>query len=487
MILIVGPDGAGKSTVLDALVSQHRGRIVRAHSRPGLIAGRDGDGTPVTEPHAQTPRGSVASLLKLAVVFTDTVLGSWVRWRRQARSDLLVVERGWYDLAVDPHRYRLPHSFSPLVRLLGRLVPRAELIVLLRGDPAVLHERKPEIGAAEVRRQLETWDRLASRAGRRVLRIDTVEGNPEQAATEILAAVHGRSGDTIEARWLRVPVAPRRLDLRATGTGPALALYRPQRSLAIQLTRLNPLLLRTPLAVRVEPPVAGLAARLETLDRPIRQLVAFRSSAEGRWIVGVADQRRLHTVVKAGEPDDPGLAHEHAALAALTSTSLVTVPRLIGEWNQDGQQGLVLEALSLEREPPDLTAIVQVATTLVRGRLGIPVVHGDLAPWNVARSLDGTIAVWDWEESELDVVRPMYDLTHYIIRAGTLLGRFDPAEAARLLIAPAGLGVRHLTALGLSPTEAPDWVRSYLGATTATTAAERAFRADLAAALPLQS
>ena len=36
VILIVGPDGAGKSTVLDALALQPRGHIVRTHT-PGRI------------------------------------------------------------------------------------------------------------------------------------------------------------------------------------------------------------------------------------------------------------------------------------------------------------------------------------------------------------------------------------------------------------------------------------------------------------------
>jgi DNA polymerase III delta prime subunit len=475
LVLVVGPDGVGKTTVLDALERQLGHPVARAHSRPGVIAGREGDGAPVTDPHAQAPRGPAGSLAKLAIVLLDTVVGTLARWRPLARRRLLVVERGWYDLAVDPHRYRLPRAFAPLVAALGVLVPKADVTVLLSGDAAAIHARKPEIGVAEVRRQLVAWERYARRAGARVVRIDTVGQAADRAAAQLLRELG------TDVRWHRVPVAPPRLDLRATGPGPALALYRPHRRAARLGTELNGPLLRARLARPVEPPPIGdLDALVGSAAGAPRQLVAFRSSAPDRWILGVADDDRLHTVVKAG-PEGDGLDREVEALRRLRSGDLITLPTLLTEQRSGGWHAVAMRALPGSRQPT-LAQVASVTTALVRGDLGVPVVHGDLAPWNLAVE-DGRVLVWDWEESELDVARPLHDLTHYVIRAGTLLGRFDATTAARLLTAPSGIGARHLTELGLSVEHAADLVGRYLERTSPSTSRERVFRAALADAL----
>lgn len=175
----------------------------------------------------------IASLAKLSVAYLDTLIGTWTRWRRLARQQLLVVERGWFDLAVDPRRYRLPEGLARLVGLLGRTVPRADLTVLLTGDPAVLHARKPEIGEVEVSRQISAWETLLPRTGRRTLRLDTSQLSPADCAQAIADALHQPGSG-----WRRVPLTPRRLAMRATGPGPALTIYRPHRRLAQLATRL---------------------------------------------------------------------------------------------------------------------------------------------------------------------------------------------------------------------------------------------------------
>ena len=477
LVLVVGPDGAGKTTVLDEVQEQLGSPLARAHYRPGLIAGRSGDATPVTDPHGQSHRGTIASLLKLAVVFADTVLGTWLRWRPAARHGLLVVERGWYDLAVDPRRYRLPSSFTTLAAGLGRLVPRADLAVVLCGDPTAFHARKPEIGVAEVERQLTAWRRYAPRSAHRVVTIDTVDQSAQHAAAQLVAAL------PTGWRWRRVPLAPHRLDLCATGPGPALRIYRPHRRAAQFASHANPALLRLRLARRAAPAdLPGLDDLLTRDGHRTTQLAVLRSSGPARWIVAAADDHLLHTVVKVGRGDD-GLAREAAALRVLQATDTIALPTIVGEHRQDDWHALALAALPHTDQPPNLEQVVRLATALSRGDLGTPVVHGDLAPWNLA--VDGDrVVVWDWEEAELDTARPLHDLTHYVVRSGTLLGHWAPAEAARLLTASDGPGARHLAALDLPPQAAADHIRRYLQRTEATTSAEHTYRVHLQAALP---
>jgi len=80
--------------------------------------------------------------------------------------------------------------------------------------------------------------------------------------------------------------------------------------------------------------------------------------------------------------------------------------------------------------------------------------------------------------------RPLHDLTHYLVRAGTLLGSYSPEEAARLLTATDGPGARHLLALGLRPDAAVTHIRNYRARAEAATAAGLEFRLTFAPALP---
>jgi hypothetical protein len=126
----------------------------------------------------------------------------------------------------------------------------------------------------------------------------------------------------------------------------------------------------------------------------------------------------------------------------------------------------------------------QIATALVRGvdDLG-PLVHGDLAPWNLLRVGTETVVI-DWESAR-PTVAPLFDLTHFVVRSGAFLGWHSPGQAARLLTKQSGVGWRHLCDVGMDPAEGAQFVYQYLDQTDGDVrdGRERRFRAGLRSAL----
>jgi hypothetical protein len=107
------------------------------------------------------------SSLKALYLFVDFLLGWNLRISPFVRrGGWVVFERGWWDHAVDPRRYR-QRSGRPFV-VLGRLLPRADLVLVLEADPVTIHARKPQLTTEELARQMVLWRRILPRSQRRM-------------------------------------------------------------------------------------------------------------------------------------------------------------------------------------------------------------------------------------------------------------------------------------------------------------------------------
>ena len=158
-VAVLGPDGAGKSTLATGLIASTRGAFRRhrvLHLRPMLV-GKSKPAGPVTDPHGQPPRSNLVSTLKLVAYVLDYAVGYWMLIRPlAARSGLVVFDRYYQDLLADPRRFRYSGS-AWLVRVLSRIVPCPDFVLLLDAPPAVTLARKREVAPAEAHRQRRSY------------------------------------------------------------------------------------------------------------------------------------------------------------------------------------------------------------------------------------------------------------------------------------------------------------------------------------------
>lgn len=439
IVLLVGPDGTGKSTIAERLASSEGlGVIETGHYRPGILWKRSPEVT--VTPHAERRRSVFASFGKLVAVFVDFVLGHVGPWRRTGRRGVIVLERGWWDHVADPARYRLPPRLSVVASVLGRFLPRADLVVILGGDPAAIVARKPELGEGEVAVQLERWRALAARAGHRVLELDTVSAPPEETAARI-----GRALGCEGRQWIVVPATPKRNRVVATAGAAgraALGVYRPNSKRGRRAAHVSRLVVRLGWWRRASAPPSGVCSLAERvgLVGPIG-MAAMASPGRDRIVVGLARPGELLAVAKVGSLDDVGLRNEAAILLELQSTEArVRTPALRFAGEVDDHFVVITDAVIHSGPPVARTEIAPVLRDLEEaGERGL--VHGDLAPWNLVRTVDGRIVVLDFEHARWGS-EPGFDLCHFLVQSGALLGSVSPADVLDELHRSVGSGRR---------------------------------------------
>lgn len=175
VVAFLGPDGSGKSSVIEGVQAALTGMRIHTHLqhwRPDSFSKKQGDGGPVTDPHGKPPRGFLASAAKLGLFLADW----WYAWlgpllHLRAKVTTVISDRYYNDLLVDCRRYRFG---APLwmARWAFKFMPRPHRVIVLVGDPEVIHARKQEVTLDEMRRQMSAYRVLGESLGEKASIVD---------------------------------------------------------------------------------------------------------------------------------------------------------------------------------------------------------------------------------------------------------------------------------------------------------------------------
>lgn len=163
MVVFVGPDGAGKSALIDYLLDHSKpllrspkDRFFLFHHRPHLICNmkqiihRNMTEQEVDElnfcPHSGKQSGFLVSLIKLFYYGFDYRMGYLLKiWPHFRRSKIVIFDRYFYDFMVDQQRsaVKLPQW---LVRMFyWSIIPRPDRVFFIQVDAKEAHRRKQEL------------------------------------------------------------------------------------------------------------------------------------------------------------------------------------------------------------------------------------------------------------------------------------------------------------------------------------------------------
>ena len=508
VVCLTGPDGAGKSTLAAGLETAALGafrQCVRLHSRPGLLP-PPGQllGRPVrdtTEPHGRPPSGTVGSLARLSYLALDYVLGWPTRvWKPRVRSSLVILERGWLDLAVDPKRYRLSLP-NGIASRLGKALPKPDLTLVLDAPPGQVTARKRELEPLEVARQRAVWRTLANEQRPRASLVDAAMPSSHVleealgAVNEKLAARHTDFGgasialecvgahDSKGEPFVFVRIAGRArwlLPARLGAPGPLRRqLYRParlqHRAAAISIDLAHSLGRGFGAALPLDPELGIAPAISDVLGTGALDVggVSVSRDASSRLMVMLQRHGKVFAFAKI-DREVQGIETEQRVLETLAqlAPSTFVAPRVLGALRWHGLGVLVTEPLALSERADrplskrELAALAELANLQVDfagldGGDRSFASHGDFTPWNSGRTKNGALAIWDWEHAHRG--HPLEDYFHWHTQRLVLFSVGTVADLVGRALRPD----RELRALcsnlPVDVAEAPLWLRTYLG------------------------
>jgi thymidylate kinase len=173
-LVLIGPDGSGKSTTAKNLIESEVGKLFQKryyfHGHflllpelkqvVGLLRNKKEKRQIVKNDNFSKPFGMLRSMIYPFYYGLNYFLRHFFIWKEKARGNLIVFDRYFYDYFIQRQYTNCPRW---LLNVVSAIIPSPDIIIYLRNRSEVVFKRKPELTTKEIKRQLEICDGLTKR------------------------------------------------------------------------------------------------------------------------------------------------------------------------------------------------------------------------------------------------------------------------------------------------------------------------------------
>ncbi len=175
-IAFIGPDGCGKSTLIDNIQSDLNylyGNFNYIHLRPTIIPATRNIKKAILKdkiqeipnPHAYKPYNNLLSFIKFIFIFFDYLFGYIFIKAKTLKGLPVISDRYFYDIMVDPKRFRFKKIFYYQFFLIRIFLPRPDITFLLFAPSKIIYERKKDLIPKEIDRQNKEYMSISKTFG----------------------------------------------------------------------------------------------------------------------------------------------------------------------------------------------------------------------------------------------------------------------------------------------------------------------------------
>ena len=153
-ISILGIDGSGKTTIIEGLINQFKynrkgNDLFRNVSIYHLFNLKSNNSINVT-PYQKKNFGIILGLAKIFYLFF--MFGFTFIYEilpKKIRGELVIIDRNFQDVLIDPSRYRINNSFF-LLNIIFKFLPKPDITIFLNVKPKILYSRKKELNLKKI-------------------------------------------------------------------------------------------------------------------------------------------------------------------------------------------------------------------------------------------------------------------------------------------------------------------------------------------------